>query len=182
MMKQSTMALFGWLTAVMLPLGALAESIPAFQIITPHENGMWGHNQVYQGFGCTGHNWSPALQWQGAPADTQSFAITVFDPDAPTGSGWWHWTVANLPPTTTGLPMQGPLPDTAVQGRNDYGQAAFGGACPPQGDKPHRYEITVWALKVPNLPVTADSSGALVGYMVRQNALAQAQTVVRYGR
>ena len=184
-MKRSSLALVCLLTgflAALLPLGCNAAENGDFQITTPHEKGFWGKNQEFQGFGCTGNNWSPALQWQGVPEGTQSLAVTVFDPDAPTGSGWWHWTVVNLPATTTGLPMQGPLPDGAVQGRNDYGQPAFGGACPPQGDAPHRYEITVWALKVPSLPITAESSGALVGYMLRQNTLAKAQTVVRFGR
>lgn len=143
--------------------------------------------QEFQGFGCKGANLSPQLSWHGAPAGTRSFAITVYDPDAPTGSGWWHWTVVNLPATTSALPggagsSGGKLPAGAVQGRTDYGQAGFGGACPPVGDKPHRYQFTVWALKTDKLDVNEQSSGALVGFMLRANALATAQLTALYGR
>ncbi|KPA88975.1 Raf kinase inhibitor-like protein, YbhB/YbcL family [Pseudomonas asplenii] len=143
--------------------------------------------EVFQGFGCSGGNTSPQLSWQNAPAGTQSFAITAYDPDAPTGSGWWHWTVVNLPATTHELPSGagskgGQLPAGSVQGRTDYGQPGFGGACPPPGDKPHRYQFTVWALKTDRLPVDEQSSGALVGYMLNANALGKATLTATYGR
>lgn len=143
--------------------------------------------EVFQGFGCTGDNRSPQLAWSGAPADTKSYAITVYDPDAPTGSGWWHWTLVNLPASTTSLAAGagapgGVLPAGASQGRTDYGQPGFGGACPPVGDKPHRYQFTVWALKVDKLPIDAQSSGALVGYMLNANALAKTTLTAFYGR
>jgi Raf kinase inhibitor-like YbhB/YbcL family protein len=144
-------------------------------------------HHVFQGFGCVGDNRSPQLSWNGAPSGTKSYAVTVYDPDAPTGSGWWHWTLANLPPSTTSLPTGaggkgGALPAGASQGRNDYGQPGFGGACPPAGDKPHRYQVTVWALKVDQLPIDAQSSGALVGYMLNANALAKTTMTAMYGR
>ncbi len=141
--------------------------------------------QVYQGFGCEGGNVSPALLWSHAPAGTKSFAITVYDPDAPTGSGWWHWTVFNLPATVNALPAAASastLPTGAVQGRSDYGTAQFGGACPPVGDKPHRYQFTVWALKVDKLPLDNQASGALVGYMLNANVLEKATLTPVYGR
>ncbi len=144
--------------------------------------------QVFNDFGCSGMNLSPQLAWANAPEGTKSFAITVYDPDAPTGSGWWHWTVANLPSTTTSLPAgagdkQNPqLPSGAVQGRNDYGYAGFGGACPPLGAKPHRYQFTVWALKTEKLPLDNESSGAMVGYMLNNAALAKAEMTVKFGR
>lgn len=143
--------------------------------------------QVFDGFGCSGGNQSPQLSWHGAPADTKSFAITAYDPDAPTGSGWWHWTVVNLPASTTSLSsgagsVGGNLPAGAVQGRTDYGQAGFGGACPPVGDKPHHYQFTVWALKTDKLDVNEQSSGALVGFMLKANALATAKLTALYGR
>lgn len=143
--------------------------------------------QVFNGFGCQGGNISPQLSWQGAPEGTRSFAVTAYDPDAPTGSGWWHWTVVNLPATTHQLPSGsgspgGTLPAGAVQGRTDFGQAGFGGACPPEGTSPHRYRFTVWALKTEKLPIDEQASGALVGFMLHANALAQAQLTATYGR
>ncbi len=144
--------------------------------------------QVFNGFGCTGKNVSPALEWSGAPAGTKSFAVTVYDPDAPTGSGWWHWVVYNLPASATGLPEGAgnadgkALPAGAVQGRTDFGAAGFGGACPPVGDKPHRYIFTVFALKTDKLELPADATAALVGYMLNANKLGTASFTAKYGR
>jgi Raf kinase inhibitor-like YbhB/YbcL family protein len=143
--------------------------------------------QIYKGFGCEGANVSPQLAWSGAPTGTKSFAITVYDPDAPTGSGWWHWTVVNLPASTHTLPRgaggtTGKLPAGAVQGRTDFGSTGFGGACPPAGDKPHHYQFTVWALKAEKLPIDANASGAMVGFMLNANALEKAQLTTTYGR
>jgi Raf kinase inhibitor-like YbhB/YbcL family protein len=144
--------------------------------------------QVFNGFGCTGKNLSPALKWSGAPKDTKSFAITLYDPDAPTGSGWWHWVVYNLPATTTELPEGAgaadgkALPAGAIQGRTDFGAPGFGGACPPQGDKPHRYIFTVYALKTAKLEVPPDGTAALVGFMINANKLGAASFTAKYGR
>ncbi|HEV2189184.1 MAG TPA: YbhB/YbcL family Raf kinase inhibitor-like protein [Stellaceae bacterium] len=144
--------------------------------------------QVFNGFGCTGQNVSPALSWSGEPAGTKSFAITVFDPDAPTGSGWWHWTVFNIPASVHGLPAGAgidsskDLPAGAMQGRNDFGFSFYGGPCPPPGAHAHHYEITVYALKVDNLPLDSNTSGAAVGFNLRANTLATAKIVGRYGR
>jgi Raf kinase inhibitor-like YbhB/YbcL family protein len=142
--------------------------------------------QVYSGFGCTGENLSPALTWTGAPAGTQSFALTVYDPDAPTGSGWWHWIVYDLPPTTNSLPRgigrAASLPAGAIEARNDFGARAFGGACPPAGDKPHRYLFTIHALKIGKLEVPLDASAALVGFTINANQIGKASITARYGR
>jgi Raf kinase inhibitor-like YbhB/YbcL family protein len=145
--------------------------------------------QVFKGFGCEGKNVSPALKWSGAPAGTKSYAVTVYDPDAPTGSGWWHWVVYNIPATATELPEgagaadgKGPLPAGAVQGRTDFCSAGFGGACPPPGDKPHRYVFTVHALKTDKIDVPADASAALVGFMIHANHLGKASFEAKYGR
>ncbi|UBM42412.1 kinase inhibitor [Hafnia paralvei] len=145
-------------------------------------------SQVYQGFGCNGGNTSPQLSWVNAPKGTKSFAITAYDPNAPTGSGWWHWTVVNIPANIHTLAANAGakdgknLPLGAVQGRNDFGYAGFGGACPPPGDKPHPYRFTVWALKTDKLPIDSQSSGALVGFMLNANALAHAEITPHYGR
>lgn len=142
----------------------------------------------FNGFGCSGENRSPALKWSGAPRDTRSFAVTMYDPDAPTGSGWWHWVVINIPADTTELAANAgalnstTLPKGAVQNRTDYGVAAWGGACPPQGDKPHRYIFTVYALKIDKIDVPADATAALTGYMIHANALGKASFTAKYGR
>jgi len=142
--------------------------------------------QVFSGFGCTGENISPALQWSGAPTGTKSFALTVYDPDAPTGSGWWHWVVYDLPAGTTSLPRgigkSASLPAGAREGRNDFGTLDFGGACPPPGDAPHHYIFTVYALKVDKLGVPADATAALIGFNIKANSLGSATLNARYGR
>ncbi|WP_226100208.1 YbhB/YbcL family Raf kinase inhibitor-like protein [Dickeya oryzae] len=142
----------------------------------------------FNGFGCSGQNQSPALNWHGAPAGTQSFAVTVYDPDAPTGSGWWHWMVINIPANVNSLATNAGeiggkhLPTGARQVRIDYGVAAWGGVCPPAGDKPHRYIFTVYALKARTLDVPKDANPALGGFMINANTLAKASFTAYYGR
>jgi hypothetical protein len=143
---------------------------------------------VFNGFGCSGKNISPALKWSGAPKDTKSFAVTVYDPDAPTGSGWWHWVVINIPAATTELPEGAGtadgkgLPAGSEQVKTDFGAPGFGGACPPPGDKPHRYIFTVYALKTDKLEVPADASAAMAGYNIQGNKIASASFTSKYGR
>jgi Raf kinase inhibitor-like YbhB/YbcL family protein len=138
------------------------------------------------GFGCSGGNVSPQLAWSGAPEGTRSFALTCFDPDAPTGSGFWHWVVVNIPATVAELPLDagnpksGTLPAGALQVRTDYGAAGYGGPCPPPGDHPHRYLFTLFALGVDQLPVTADTSCAVVGFQLNFNKLAQVSLMGLY--
>lgn len=144
--------------------------------------------QVANTFGCTGKNISPALNWSGAPKETRSFVLTVYDPDAPTGSGFWHWVVFNIPANATNIPSgigtndKVALPMGAVQTRSDAGTPGFIGACPPQGDKPHRYQFTLYALDVDNLPLTADATPAVVGFNVHFHTLAKAQFEATYQR
>jgi Raf kinase inhibitor-like YbhB/YbcL family protein len=132
------------------------------------------------GFGCSGDNKSPQLAWSGAPEGTKSFALTCFDPDAPTGSGFWHWVVANIPasvselPLDAGNPKTAQLPAGAIQVRNDVSTLGYVGPCPPQGDHPHRYLFTLFAVGVDQLPVTTDTSPAVVGFQLHFNTLAQA--------
>jgi|SRR5579875_52522 len=147
-----------------------------------------GNDFVFKGFGCSGKNLSPALSWSGAPAGTKSFALTVYDPDAPTGSGWWHWVVYDIPPHVTSLPRGAGdphgkhLPKGAVQGRTDFGTVGYGGPCPPPGDKPHRYIFTIFALDVPKLDVPKDATAALIGFNLHAHTLAKASFTGLYGR
>jgi len=125
-------------------------------------------------------NRSPHLAWSGAPEGTKSFAITLFDPDAPTGSGFWHWTVANIPASVSEIPTGGPVPSGAVEGRTDYGAPGFGGAAPPPGHGPHRYIFTVFAVDVESLPVTPEDSGAKYGFNLHFHTLAKASITATY--
>ncbi|MCF6201182.1 MAG: YbhB/YbcL family Raf kinase inhibitor-like protein [Hydrogenimonas sp.] len=159
-----------------------------FTLKSPDLSGQLTIEQVYNGFGCKGKNISPKLIWSGEPKGTKSFAITMYDPDAPTGSGWWHWVVFNIPASVhklekgAGDPAKGLLPKGAIQSVTDFGKPGFGGACPPVGDRAHRYIVTVYALDVPKLPLSPDSSAALVGFMLEKHALAKASLISYYGR
>ena len=143
--------------------------------------------QVFKGMGFNGGNISPALAWSGAPAGSKSFALMVHDPDAPTGSGWWHWIVYNLPAGTHSLaagagdPHKKLLPAGAVQGRTDYGTVGYGGPAPPPGP-PHHYHFRLYALKVEKLDLPTDASAAMIGFNVRAHSLGEALLTGLYGR
>lgn len=145
-------------------------------------------NQVFNGFGCSGNNISPELHWSHIPEGTKSLALTVYDPDAPTGSGWWHWVVYNLPVSTSALAAGAgtvdgsKLPSGTAQGRTDFGAPGFGGACPPAGDKPHRYIFTLFALKADKLDIPEGATAALIGYMINANLIEKASFTAYYGR
>jgi hypothetical protein len=128
-------------------------------------------------WGCDGTTESPQLSWHGAPAATRSYVITMFDTDAPTGSGFWHWVAWDIPSTTTSLPRAATLPAGAVKGENDGGGLGYTGPCPPVGDVTHHYHITVVALDVPSLGLPATTHAAVVGFNVGQHALASAEFV-----
>lgn len=145
------------------------------------------NDYVFNSFGCSGGNKSPALSWTNAPEGTKSFAVTMYDPDAPTGSGWWHWVAFNIPanvtklPTGAGDPKANLMPPGAVQSVTDFGAPGYGGPCPPPG-KPHRYIFTVFALKTDKLPLDEKAMGAFVGFNLNANMLAKASLTARYGR
>ena len=148
---------------------------------------MMSENQVFDGFGMTGGNISPSLRWSGFPAETKSFAVTCFDPDAPTGSGFWHWIVLGIPASVTeletgaaGTDASG-LPGGAFHVRNDYGVKDFGGAAPPAGDPPHRYVFAVHALDVDSLDVSDEISPAVAGFNLRFHTIARAVLIPVYG-
>ncbi|PKG39425.1 YbhB/YbcL family Raf kinase inhibitor-like protein [Psychromonas sp. Urea-02u-13] len=134
-------------------------------------------NQEFVGFGCSGGNLSPQLTWENAPKNTKSFAITAYDHDAPTGSGWWHWQVVNIPSNVStlgsnaGSTTENLLPAGSVQIQNDYGSRGFGGACPPAGHGVHHYQFTIHALSVEKLELPDNASGALAGYMINANSI-----------
>jgi hypothetical protein len=132
---------------------------------------------------CGGGNRSPALSWTGATAAAKSFALTVFDPDAGGGRGFWHWIVFNIPATTISLPggagSGAGLPAGAAQADNDFGDAGYGGACPPAGSGLHHYEFTLYALGAPNIP--GGKGGDVVGYL-KAHALATTTLTGTYQR
>ncbi|MBD0305090.1 MAG: YbhB/YbcL family Raf kinase inhibitor-like protein [Nitrospiraceae bacterium] len=180
-----------WCLSVIFALAASPSLAADFRLTSPDlkEQGKIANKHVYSGFGCSGGNTSPELHWENAPKETKSFAVTVYDPDAPTGSGWWHWVIFNIPATVHTLPANAGKPDGeaaalegSIQSVTDFGQPGYGGPCPPAGDKPHRYIFTVYALKVDQLPLKKDASGAMVGFNLNQNALAKASLTALYGR
>jgi len=142
----------------------------------PHEHAL----SAAYGFGCDGGNVSPHLAWDDPPDGTRSFTLTCFDPDAPTGSGFWHWVVVNIPPDVreqpagAGDPAGGTLPSGALQVRTDFGGPGYGGPCPPPDDHPHRYVFALHALDADSLPVTSDTSAAVVGFHLHHRTLARA--------
>ena len=175
--------LFGLLTAD--AVNAAGFAVTSAEI---RNNGRIADEQVFNNFGCQGGNVSPALQWKDAPAGAKSFAITVYDPDAPTGSGWWHWVMFNVPASVTSIvkgagdPAASLTPAGAIQSRTDFGKPGYGGPCPPAGDKPHRYQITVYALKVDKLPLDETAPAAMVGFYLHQNLIQKAVLNAQYGR
>ena len=145
-------------------------------------------NEEFNGFGCTGNNRSPQLSWKNPPEGTKSFAITMYDPDAPTGSGWWHWVVFDIPLTTNEL-LSGAgntelnlTPEGVIQSITDYGTNGYGGPCPPEGHGLHQYIITVYALKVDKLGLNENTNPAVVGYYLWNNALSKASIISYYQR
>jgi hypothetical protein len=178
---------------LMLAVGLLCMSARASALIlfnvnstAVHANGRIGSTQVYNSFGCSGANQSPDLSWKDLPKATKFVAVTMFDPDAPTGSGFWHWVVFNLPATTTTLKANAGaadgsgLPEGAIQGRTDFGTYAYGGPCPPPG-LDHRYIFKVYALK-DKIPLDKDASPAMVGFHINQLKIAEGTLVGFYGR
>lgn len=171
--------------------GALSAP-PSHFVLTssdPQLNTQFPDRYVLNGFGCSGGNESPPLQWSGAPPGTLSFVVTLFDMDEhSTPSGWWHWVLYDLPadvgklPAGAGAMHSTALPRPALQGRTDIGTDAYHGPCPDKGDAPHRYVFTIYALNVATLPVPADSSGAMVVSSLHKHLLGKAELIVRHGR
>ena len=188
--------------AVLGSAGAQAQNA-AFSLSSPDlANGTFDNTYVLNGFGCQGGNVSPALVWRNVPAGTKSLTLQVHDPDAPTGSGFWHWTVYNLPAKSTGLARgagnsPSALPDPAYGGNTDFQDTGatgangnYGGPCPPVGDKPHRYNFTLYALAVDDVQkaggIPKTGSAALYAFVLNKglgaNLLGKASFTATYGR
>ncbi len=178
-----------FMAAALVAWGASAHAEGALSVTSPDiaPGGTIAIEQVFNSFGCTGGNLSPALNWSGAPAGTKSFAITIYDPDAPTGSGFWHWVAYNIPPTVTSLPKGAgaihstTMPAGRIQSRTDYGQAGYGGPCPPQG-APHHYYMTVFAVDTDKLNGDENTSAAVIGFQLHYHTLAKGTLMGLYGQ
>lgn len=164
---------------------ALITNAQTFTLKSADIGGQATQKEFYNGFGCSGQNISPQLSWENAPADTKAFAVTMYDKDAPTGSGFWHWVVFNIPANVTELksgagdPSKNLMPKDAIQGNTDYGKPGYGGPCPPPG-APHQYLITVYALKS-KIDLDKNATPAVVGFNLNANAIAKA-SIVMYGQ
>ena len=162
--------------------------VNGFVLYSPdiYENRQIREDQVFDGFGCNGKNISPKILWRNAPENAKSFAITMYDKDARTGSGWWHWIVYNIPSNVnlleTGASENKKLmPKGVVQGLNDYGIKGYGGVCPPAGSK-HNYVITIYALNVENLKLSKNATPAMVGYYLNRHKIASTTIKAFYKR
>lgn len=171
---------------VLLSLGLCASFLLAnnFTLTSSDLKGQLTKKQEFNGFGCSGENISPQLSWKDAPKGTKSFAITVYDPDAPTGSGWWHWVAFDISKDKFTLPTGFGNSESkdVIQSITDYGKSGFVGACPPIGDKAHRYVFTVYALDIETLGLDKNASPALVGFYLNAHSLAKASLISYYGR
>ena len=171
---------------VLLSLALCASFLFAdnFTLSSSDLKGQLTNKEVFSGFGCSGENISPELSWKDAPKGTKSFAITVYDPDAPTGSGWWHWVVFDISKDKFTLPSGFGNSESkdVIQSMTDFGKTGFGGACPPKGDKAHRYIFTVHSLDIETISLDKNSNPALVGYYLNAHSLAKASLISYCGR
>jgi Raf kinase inhibitor-like YbhB/YbcL family protein len=169
----------------------LSLSLIGQSTFTLNSNTLGGNSttlEEFNGFGCNGQNTSPQLTWSNAPEGTKSFAITMYDPDAPTGSGWWHWLVFDIPADinevlkNAGNIESGLMPSEAIQSMTNYGAYGYGGPCPPENHGIHQYVITVHALKVDKLGLDKNTNPAVVGYYLWNNTIEKASIVTYYER
>lgn len=137
---------------------------------------------LFDDWGVGGGNQSPQLSWSGAPEGTKSYAVTCFDPDAPTPSGFWHWCVVDIPPSVTSLERNATPPPPAFAVRNDAGTIGYGGAAPPEGDRPHRYYFVVHAVDVESLGLPPEASCAVVSFNLAFHTLARGMVVPVFSR
>lgn len=159
-----------------------------FTLESPDVQGQLTNDQVFNAFGCSGKNISPRLTWKNVPEGTKSIAITMYDPDAPTGSGFWHWLIFDIPASATSLEtnagnLNRPIaPKGSIQSTTSFGTPGYGGSCPPKGSGPHQYTFTAHALKVRTLGLNQQTTPALVGFNLNAHTLAKASVVLYYSR
>ena len=176
------------LLSLSLFITTLAWGQGTFTLMSNDIGGEATKTQEFSGFGCDGKNESPQLMWKNAPEGTKSFAVTMYDPDAPTGSGFWHWVVFDIPAdvnelvTNAGNVNLDLAPEGAIQSMTDFGRNGFGGPCPPKGHGFHQYIITVHALKTDKLGLDKNANPALVGFNLWSQTIAKASIVMYYKR
>lgn len=177
------------LTAIMIAVSGMPLYASSFILKSEQfaDGDFLPQSSIYQGFGCTGNNISPQLSWQNAPEGTKSYVVTLFDPDAPTEVGWWHWTIFNIPADVNSLASNAgnlaeTLPPRSVQGYTDFGSTGYGGACPPVGDRPHQYVFTVYALDVEEISADETTTGAKLTFLIKEHILAEASITAKFGR
>jgi Raf kinase inhibitor-like YbhB/YbcL family protein len=178
------------MTLTLLALGAGSAMAADFSVSIPgmKDGGTVPETMILNGMDCKGGNISPELAWKGAPAGTKSFALTLYDPDAPTGSGFWHWAALDIPATATGLlagagdPSRNLLPKGARLGNSDLGDASYAGPCPPVGSGAHRYQFVLHALKTDKLPDLAGKTAALAGFLVNANEIGRTSFTLKLAR
>lgn len=184
-MKQTILFLLCW-TLYSCTSTAQTSNSKTFTLRSDNLEGQATPQEVFTG--CGGSNQSPQLSWVNAPEGTKSFAILMHDPDAPTGSGWWHWLVVNIPAGTTSIPLNAGnpaaklMPEGVVQSKTDFGSPGYGGPCPPEGHGLHEYTITVHALKTERLDIKPDAIPATVGFQVNANTIGKASLVFYHQR
>jgi Raf kinase inhibitor-like YbhB/YbcL family protein len=172
------------LIAGFIIFGASARA-QTFTLRSTDVGGQATQKQFFNGMGCTGQNISPQLSWENPPEGTQFYAVTMFDKDAPTGGGFWHWVIFNIPASVTELKSgAGEIakklaPKEAIQSITDVGKPGYAGPCPPAG-APHQYLITVYALKA-KIELDKNASPNLVGFNLNANMLGKA-SIVMYGK
>lgn len=169
----------------LIMLGHFALQAQTFTLKSKDLGGQATQKEFFNGWGCSGQNVSPQLSWENAPEGTKYFAVTMYDKDAPTGSGFWHWVVFNIPAEVNELasgagdPSKNKMPADAVQSKTDFAQYGYGGPCPPPGS-PHQYLITVYALK-DKLSLDKDAPPAQVGFYLNGQMIEKA-SIVMYGK
>lgn len=166
----------------------LSAESPNFTLKSNDLGGQATTQQVFNGFGCTGGNISPQLSWVNPPPGTKSFAVTMYDPDAPTGSGWWHWLIFDIPADTKELKSNagnvdlGLAPKGSIQSITDFGKMGYGGPCPPEGDGFHTYILTIYALSVDQLGLDAKSNPATVGFTLNAKCIQKSSLIFYHKR